>query len=150
MFCGGSVFSSMYGESRHIMDKLAYDKLYDYYENLFEVEIRKRNSLLGRIASGSMGMAFRSMISFNRFSDVREKVLKKLKDRIYAIVLARDKVTPASGVIETLGNNSRFEILDFQYNYTHENPFPQLSGSAAHEVDKSFDSLINKAARFLE
>ncbi len=150
MFCGGSVFSSMYGESRHIMDKLAYDKLYDYYENLFENDILSRNSLLGRITSGSMGMAFRSMISFNRFRDVREKVLKKLKERIYAIALARDKVTPASGVIETLGIDSRFEVIDFQYDYTHENPFPRLSGSAVHEVDRSFDSLMNKAARFLE
>ena len=150
MFCGGSVFSSMYGESRHIMDKLAYDKLYDYYENLFENDIRRRNSLLGRIASGNMGMAFRSMISFNRFRDVREKVLKKLKDRIYAIALAQDKVTPATGVIETLGNDSRFEVIDFQYDYTHENPFPRLSGSAAYEVDRCFDRLMNKAARFLE
>ncbi len=125
-FCGGSVFSSMYGESRHIMDKLAYDKLYDYYENLFEVDISKNNSLLGRIASGSLGLAFRSMISLNRFKDVREKLLKKLKDRIYAVALARDKVTPPTGVIETLGYGSHLEIIDFPFNYTHENPFPQL------------------------
>ncbi len=150
LFCGGSVFSSMYGESRHIMDKLAYDKLYDYYENLFEVDISKNNSLLGRIASGSLGLAFRSMISLNRFKDVREKLLKKLKDRIYAVALARDKVTPPTGVIETLGYGSHLEIIDFPFNYTHENPFPQLQGNNVHEVDKSFDSLMNKAGRFLE
>ena len=150
LFCGGSVFNNMQGESRHIMDKLAYDKLYDYYENLFENDIRKSNPLLKKIASSNLGLAFRSMISLNRFRDVREKTLKKLKDRIYAIALARDKVIPPTGIIETLGYGIRLEVIDFPFNYTHENPFPQLQENDIHKVDKSFNSLMYKAARFLE
>ena len=106
------------------MDKLAYDKLYDYYENLFENDIRKSNPLLKKIASSNLGLAFRSMISLNRFKDVREKTLKKLKDRIYAIALARDKVIPPTGIIETLGYGIRLEVIDFPFNYNTKIPFP--------------------------
>jgi hypothetical protein len=41
------------------------------------------------------------------------------------------------------------EILDFDYNYTHENPFPVLRNGTSSEVDKCFEMIFQSASRFL-
>jgi hypothetical protein len=149
MFCGGSVFSNMKGESKLIMDKLAYDKVYNYYLNLFETEIGRKDSLINIPVSGKIGMAFRAMIDFSRYRHIREKVLYRLRDRLYAVALMKDKVIPAAGIINTL-DTGYVEVMDFPYNYTHENPFPVFSNHMSSEVDRSFDRVFNTACRFFE
>lgn len=149
MFCGGSVFSSMYGESKNIMDRLAYEKLYCYYRDIFEEEIRNRESALRRFSSGNLGMAFRAMIGFGRFRNERDRELARLRDQVISIALVRDTVIPAMGIFETIGNKCKVEILDFPYNYTHENPFPNLMGASSSDVDKSFRKVFKTAAGFL-
>ena len=59
MFCGGSVFSNMYGTSKLIMDNLAYEKVYSYYMNDFENETRGKSQLVEFLRSNRLGMAFR-------------------------------------------------------------------------------------------
>lgn len=148
MFCGGSVFSSMYGESKYIMDRLAYEKLYSFYRDSFEEEIRNRKSVLTSLSSGNIGLAFRAMIGFGRFRDERNKALARLKDQLFSIALARDRVIPAPGIVETIGNKCRVEVLDFEYLYTHENPFPVLTGTSSSKVDKAFDTVFRRASGF--
>jgi hypothetical protein len=154
MFCGGSVFSSMYGESKLIMDKLAYEKVYNYYMEGFENEIGRKGGVFENLVSGRVGMAFRSMIDFSRLREVRENALGRLRDQIYSIGLLKDRVIPAQGIArtvrpESLSGGSRMEILDFDYNYTHENPFPVLRNGSFSEVDRSFERIFEPACRFL-
>jgi hypothetical protein len=139
----------MKGESKLIMDKLAYDKVYNYYLNLFETEIGRKDSLINIPVSGKIGMAFRAMIDFSRYRHIREKVLYRLRDRLYAVALMKDKVIPAAGIINTL-DTGYVEVMDFPYNYTHENPFPVFSNHMSSEVDRSFDRVFNTACRFFE
>lgn len=150
MFCGGSVFGRMNAESKHIMDKLAYERTCRYYRDDFEEEIGDKGSLLGRIVSGPLGMAFRSMLDPARFRVQREKSLAAMRDRMFAIVLSGDRVVPPAGVIETLGAGSHVEVLDFPYDYSHEKPFPVSDKEAAGKVDACFERVFIPACRFLE
>jgi len=149
MFCGGSVFSNMKGESKLIMDKLAYEKIYNYYLERFEDEIKARGSVLGRLVSGRIGMAFRSMIDFSRFSDVRNNALHSFGDQVYTIGLKKDRVIPVEGIARTLTGNTHLETIDLNYSYTHENPFPVLNNASSAEVDRSFMKIFETAGRFL-
>ena len=46
IFCGGSVFSNMKGSSKLIMDKRAFDRVYNYYLNDFEKTITGKSPLV--------------------------------------------------------------------------------------------------------
>ena len=150
MFCGGSVFGRMNAESKHIMDKLAFDSTCRYYRNDFEEEIESKGSVLGSLVSGPLGMAFRSMLDPVRFRHQGEKSLAAIRDRMFAIALSGDKVVPPDGVIETLGARSHVEVLDFPYDYSHEKPFPVSDNAAAAKVDAGFEKVFIPACRFLE
>ena len=149
MFCGGSVFSNMRGESKLIMDRLAYEKVYNYYLERFEDEIKAHGSVLDHLVSGRIGLAFRSMIDFGRFRDVRNKALHRLGDQIYTVGLKKDQVIPVEGILRTLAGNTHVEMIDFNYSYTHENPFPVLNNASCTEVDRSFGKIFETAGRFL-
>lgn len=146
MFCGGGIFSSMFGESRCIMDKLAFNKLFDYYLNNFSNEA-KSTSLLDKGFE-----SFYSMISPEKSKKERESFFSKLGNRILGISLTNDTVIPYKGVVEALGNEcakSHIKLLDFPFNYTHENPFPIYKDGNSALVDTSFNQVFSVAANFL-
>lgn len=146
MFCGGSVFSSMFGESRSIMDKTAFSRLLDYYRYEFNVPA---NLSAGQEESLS---AFESMLSEEKNETARTGFFRKAIDRISGISLKNDIVIPYEGVKKALGEEiarQRVKLLDFSFSYTHENPFPVLKSSSKNEVDKSFLQVFNTAAAFL-
>jgi len=154
MFCGGSVFSNMHGASRLIMDSDAYNRVYKYYMQDFETEIKTGRKFMDIILSTRVGLAFRSMIDFARFRKFREKSLSTLDDRILSVGLAKDTVIPADGIINTLEftpgrKTGKAEIWDFNYPYSHENPFPVYKTAESRIVDNCFTKLINYAAGFL-
>ena len=154
MFCGGSVFSSMNGASKLIMDNEAYRRVYSYYVKDFEREIGGKEKIMEKILSTRVGMTFRSMIDFGRFRKYREKALSLLSHRMASVGLAKDTVIPADGIVNTLelscGQKAgEIEIWDFQYAYSHENPFPIYKNQESGLVDSSFAKLINHAAAFL-
>jgi len=146
MFCGGGIFSSMFGESRSIMDKSAFARLLQYYMNDFSKEV-KPNSISDRIYE-----SFFSMISPDKNKAKREEFFKQLGNRIEGISLTKDKVMPFQGVIDALGSaiaKSRISLLDFSFPYSHENPFPLRSGVESAEVNASFNMVFERAAQFL-
>lgn len=154
MFCGGSVFSNMNGASRLIMDSEAYNRVYRYYMQDFETEIKTGKRFMKTILSSRVGLAFRSMIDFSRFRKFREKSLTVLGDRILSVSLAQDKVIPFNGIRKTLGFSSNIktnnvEIWDFEYPYSHENPFPVYLTPVSRYVDNGFNKMITTAAGFL-
>ncbi len=153
MFCGGSVFSTMKGTSKLIMDSVAYNKIYNFYLEEFETEIKKKKSIYWKVTESPIGMAFRSMIGFDRFRSFREILLGRLKDQIRSIALLRDAVIPAEGIVKTMQNFSRagrnVEVWDFPYSYSHENPFPLTGNHPEMNPDPWFNRLFREASLFL-
>ena len=152
MFCGGSVFSNMKGASKFIMDRRAFDRVYNYFLYDFEATINGKSQLVDFLCSTQLGMAFRSMIDLARFKSFRENILKKLRDQINTITLSRDAIIPSRGIVGTLGNFSdkqKLKVWDFPFNYTHENPFPVLDSPLLKKVDYWFERLFAEAALFL-
>jgi pimeloyl-ACP methyl ester carboxylesterase len=152
IFCGGSVFSNMQGSSKLIMDSVAFDRVYNYYLNDFEKTLIGKSPLVEFLRSNQIGMAFRSMIDIGRLKIFRENILKNLKDQIHSLSLLKDSVIPCKGIISTLGNNNRKNIVDvwdFPYAYTHENPFPVLESPLSKKVDYWFEKVFAEATMFL-
>jgi len=152
IFCGGSVFSNMNGTSKLIMDSYAFKKVYDFYLYDFEESIIGKSKLSSFLKSTQIGMAFRSMIDRGRLRYFRENNLKRLQDQIFCVVMQKDTVIPVKGIIETLndsGRNNIVEVHDFPYTYSHENPFPLFSSGLTDEVDRSFNMVFEKAGSFL-
>ena len=152
IFCGGSVFSNMQGSSRLIMDRLAFDRVYNYYLNDFEKTLTGKSPLVEFLHSNKIGLAFRSMIDHGRLKLFRENILKNLKEQIHSISLLKDTVIPCKGIISTLGNvnkKSIIDVWDFTYAYTHENPFPVLEFPLSKNVDYWFEKVFAEATLFL-
>jgi hypothetical protein len=152
ILCGGSVFSNMQGSSKLIMDSLAFDIVHSYYLNDFENTLTGKSPLVDFLRSSQIGMAFRSMIDLGRFRTFRENILKKLSEQIRSISLVRDSVIPSKGVISTLGNFEKKDIVDvwdFPYSYTHENPFPVFDNPLSKKVDYWFEKVFAEASLFL-
>jgi hypothetical protein len=152
IFCGGSVFSNMQGSSKLIMDSVAFDRVYNYYLNDFEKTLTGKSPLIEFLLSNQIGMAFRSMIDLGRLKTFRENILRKLNDQIHSLSLLRDSVIPCKGVISTLGKINKkcvVDVWDFNYGYTHENPFPILEYPFSKKVDYWFEKVFAEAAMFL-
>jgi hypothetical protein len=146
MFCGGSIFSAMSGASRSIMDKKAFDILFNYYISRFEEEEK------GVSTKDALYRSFCSMISPDRNRKDRLSFFKDLGNRIAGISLKNDLVIPYEGVKEALGAESageRIKLFDFDFPYTHENPFPVNGGLNQDLVSVSFNRVFDEAARFL-
>jgi hypothetical protein len=67
---------------------------------------------------------------------------------VQTITLKKDTIIPSDSTKETM-KNTDLEEWDFNYRYSHENPFPTLNNSLSALVDKSFDLLMNKASLYL-
>ena len=149
MLCGGSVFSNMQGSSKLIMDKAAFDKVYNYYLFEFENTLTGKSPLIDFLSSSQIGLAFRSMIDLGRLRSFRENVLNKLKDQVHSISLLKDTVIPCKGVISTLHTPETVDIWDFPYPYMHENPFPVFNSPLSSKVDYWFEKVFAKATLYV-
>jgi hypothetical protein len=92
------------------------------------------------------------MISSRKLKAVREARFAELKDRILAVPLRKDTVIQPGEVLSTLQGEFRniavpVQIMDFDYKYSHVNPFPE-SGVPAGEVDRAFDRVFAIAASY--
>ena len=145
LFCGGGIFSAMFGQSRCIMDKMAYESLYNYYLNDFATD--KNNNIRDKAFE-----SFNSMISIERNKAEREMFFNQLGQKVKGISLSNDKVMPFYGVAEALGNDfakSHIDVLDFSFDYSHENPFPVGKLFDCNEVDAAFNHVFKEAIDFL-
>lgn len=145
MFCGGSIFRSMFGISRSILDKPAFEKLQQYYIYHFgneEAPIWERDNAFN---------AFFQMITPERLRSEREKFFARFKEKIRGIALSNDVVIPYHGVLEALGRKnaeSTIQLLDFPFPYTHENPFPHTTKDTT-SLNNAFTNIFSRAVEFL-
>ena len=154
LFCAGSLFGQMNGISRVIIDPVANERIQHYYKHELEEKIN-RSGVFGEFFNSSpIGMAFRSMITPERFRKIREKVFRKSAGQIFAISLKKDRVIPPDMISSTLmgqGNKlpENMDVYDFNYPYSHEMPFPFKGRDTGDLVDEAFEMIFRKAAVFL-
>jgi len=151
IFCGGTIFSHMHGESRYIMDKTAYDRLFKYYcDEWFSYPADE--GYRETVEYMNLRNAFNSMIRPEINRDTRENFFKRYKTRIAGISLLKDKIMPFEGVEACMGNKPArecFEVVDFPYEYSHESPFPANGRIDEEVLDTSFRYVFRKCAAFL-
>jgi len=153
MFCGGPTFDRMYPVSKYIMDSEALIALYAFFVEHLDNECKIDRRLSHHFNEGHpAGLWFKAMISSRKLKAVREARFAELKDRILAVPLRKDTVIQPGEVLSTLQGEFRniavpVQIMDFDYKYSHVNPFPE-SGVPAGEVDRAFDRVFAIAASY--
>jgi hypothetical protein len=151
IFCGGSLFRYMFGESRFIMDKPAYDRLLDFYckDWLSDDRLNKYNE---QEKADDVLSAFNAMIVPDIQRQKREGFFSSLGSRLSGISLKKDMVMPYSGVEACMGSENadkQITLTDFPYVYTHEAPFPSNGKIDQSLLTNSFVEIFSKAANFL-
>jgi hypothetical protein len=147
-FCGGSAFEGMHGISKYIIDSNAFTRIFDYYLNTFGTDQPKNGLIPDLLNHSILGNAFQFLISFKQFKKLPGNLLKRFREQVQTITLKKDTIIPSSSIIRTM-RGTDIEEWDFNFQYTHENPFPVQNKSLASLVDKAFDSLMLKASLYL-
>jgi len=151
IFCGGSIFRYMFGESRCIMDKPAYERLLNFYCTEW-LSSQRTMDYSEKQKSDLTLNAFNAMIAPEIYKEKREGFFASLGNRLAGISLKKDTVMPYSGVEACMGQDTatkRFSLVDFPFDYTHESPFPTSGRILPELLNISFNSIFSKAAQFL-
>ncbi len=153
-FAGGSVFSGMNGVSKLILDSKAFGRIHQFYTKDLEPDgLSKRNDLVSVLNEQKLGIAFNAMLLPNKLQLLREKVFTKFQERMMFFALRDDVIMPLKDIISTIGENivkqGKLKVLHFDYEYTHENPFPVLYKKISGLVDDAFLKVYQPAAGFL-
>ncbi len=141
LFCGGSVFDRMYGQSRNIMDKFSFERLLSFYQtDEWRVEV-----------ADEIRNAFHAMITVKNQQAKRHSFFQNMRNRLGGVSLALDKVIPYEGIVEALGHecaSDKLMLLDFPYEYSHENPFPVRSSIPQNLINQSFLKVFDHSVNF--
>jgi pimeloyl-ACP methyl ester carboxylesterase len=151
IFCGGAIFRYMFGESRCIMDKPAYDRLLEFYCSEWLNDPRGHGELVTGKRDETLD-AFNTMLAPENERKRREGFFTALGNRLSGISLKKDKVMPYEGVEACMGSREaarHFTVTDFPYEYTHESPFPTNGRVDASLLNASFNQVFSRAALFL-
>jgi hypothetical protein len=149
LFCGGSAFNLMNGTSKLIMDSRAFERLLSFYLGLPASQTgHNRESLATLMNDTPEGKAFYHMTSLQRLESLPARPFGKWDGRLRAVSLTGDTVIPPDAIRRTL-HGADVQVWDPGYRFTHESPFPLLSGVKADAVDHAFGRLFETAAGFL-
>ncbi len=155
MFCGGPVFNRLSPVSKFILDSEANVALYSFVVEHLESHLKKDAHLRHYLGEDHPeGINFRSMLNYGNMRKHREDIFRHISSQVMALTLANDTVVPPYEVVNTLQGALRdipirVDILDFPYEYKHEDPFPTLT-SIASEVTKQFNRVFESAGEFLK
>ena len=154
IFCGGPVFNRFSPVTKFILDSEANVTLYSFLVEHLESHM-KNDSRLNHYLNGDHieGTVFRSLLSYNVNSELREGAFRKLSSQILAIGLKQDMVIPPYEMINTLQGKYRdipvrVDVLDFPYTYKHEDPFPAIA-KHKHEVNEAYNRVFDTFCNFL-
>lgn len=153
-FAAGSAFQDMNGTSRLIMDSKAYQRTLHYYTKELDDELGKKGIMHDFFEGTALGKAFRSMITLDRFSAIRNQAFRRFSDKIRGIALEEDKVIPADKIIRAFTEKGQIpkgsiEVVHFPFPYSHELPFPLKSELITPQVEEAFQHVFRSAASFL-
>jgi hypothetical protein len=136
LFCSGATFNRLSPVSKFILDSEANVALYSFLIEHFDKVLQKDPLINHYIQEDHLeGKVFHSMLDYQKMRNFREGLLKKYEDQIYAVTLKKDAVIPTYEVINALRGayrdiNIKVEEIDFDRDYSHENPFPVNQGSS--------------------
>ncbi|MDA3928642.1 MAG: DUF6051 family protein [Prolixibacteraceae bacterium] len=153
LFAGGPTFDSMMGKSRYIMDRVAFSSLLTLKRKKVLNRILEQLSGAGLPDFENIWQGFNAMLAQRKGRKARKAIWAERGELIYALALEKDKVMLSKKIVTTLkgrkrNSSIRVDVIDFPYDYTHENPFP-LNDKTIHPlVNRSFDVVMNKAIRF--
>jgi hypothetical protein len=154
LFCGGPVFNRLSPVSKFILDSEANVNLYSFLVEHLESHLAKDERLRHYLSEAHPeGMYFRSMLSYSRMADFREKRLMEMADRLYAIALEGDTVIYPYEVINTLQGKYhdipvKVDTLSLPYAFRHESPFPETPAIGS-EVSGAFDHIFKHITDWL-
>jgi hypothetical protein len=153
MFCGGCTLDRMSPNSRFILDSDATIAIYSFYTERLESAIKMDKRIAHYFNEHVSGNFLKSMLSYKKCKELREKRLTELSRQIYAIALKKDDVISPAEVINTLQGDFRdipikVDMMDFKYPYSHIKPFPE-DKIYSSEVDEEFNRVFNNASAFL-
>lgn len=153
-FCGGATFDQMDARSKSILDNRAFNALIHFVLDNGDLQSppEKAPQSIHPVLS-SLWQAFHSLLALDNQRAYREDKLRKLAGKIDAVGLKSDKVIPGETIKQTLvsfkGSKECVSILNFNYPYSHEVPFPLGKTEFIHKVDQAFAGLFKRAAAFL-
>jgi hypothetical protein len=154
-FCGGAVFNRISPVSKFIMDSETDVCLFSFLVEHLDSHMRHIDVLRDYLSENHPeGYNFRSMLNYRIMTDYREEKFRRMSHRIYAIGLVKDRVIPYYEIMNTLQGRERnipirVDVLDFPYDYSHENPFPLLAG-ISEAVNEQFKLTFDRVIDFLK
>jgi len=152
-FAGGSLFSTMNGISRYIMDSVAFQSVRNYYMNINGRKPKNVTTSDSWLVKHKFGMAFRALLTPEKFIKKRENAFRSFAGKLMIVAMRDDKVIPLEGIRSAMGEmvhrSGMFRIVHFPYAYMHENPFPVLNTGLKDQVEKAFLSVYAPVAQFL-
>lgn len=152
-FCGGATLDRMYPISKYILDAKASSALGAYYTELLNNGLNGGTRLEHYLRHPEEGF-FKSMLLYHSYKEERENRLREICSRVKAVVLKQDNIVPPVEVLNTLKGENRdiniqVETTDFNYSYSHVNPFSAVEKDS-NQTDYSFTKIMEKAAEFLK
>ena len=155
LFCGGATLDRMYPVSRYIMDSRSANAVHTFYSEQLNNGFALEKRLAHYIGDGHRRESyFKTMLNYHHFKPQREKRIREIRERMFAVALLKDDVVPPAEVLNTLKGDFRdldtpVDVLDFSHPYSHINPFP-LTEKHAEATDIAFRRVMDKAAGFLQ
>ena len=153
IFCGGPSFDRMNGDSKFIMDSVAFKSLLELKHRQKLKQIRKKVFSTGDETLRTTWPGLELMMYLRRGRKKRELLFSKMKDRMYVVGLEKDTVMTVDAIAKTVrGKKDKIEIplevIDFPYEYSHEQPFPVGDDKIQRLVDRCFTVVFDKAVDF--
>ena len=153
-FCGGMTIDRMFPISKYIMDGRAAITMQKTFAELLSTDFRN-DSRLKHYQDSNLHFEegwFKTMLRYNYYQKERENRFSELENQIKALVLEKDEVTPPAEALNTLKGgyrdiNIEVQIDDYDYPYTHMNPFA-LTTKNALQVTEAFNRFVTSAAAF--
>ena len=153
-FCGGMTIDRMFPISKYIMDGRAAITMQKTFAELLSTDFRN-DSRLKHYQDSNLHFEegwFKTMLRYNYYQKERENRFSELENQIKALVLEKDEVTPPAEALNTLKGgyrdiNIEVQIDDYDYPYTHMNPFA-LTTKNALQVTEAFNRFVTSAAEF--
>lgn len=154
-FCGGATLDRMYPISKYILDAKASSALGSYFSELMNNGIGGTSRLEHYLGSSHPEEGFfKSMLLYHSYKEERENRLREICSRVKAVVLKQDQIVPPVEVLNTLKGENRdiniqVETEDFNYGYSHVNPF-SAAEKDSNQTDISFTNIMENAGDFLK